>query len=83
MTLNTGLSVTLPVGIGLQDWADCLITDFSNFGAYYPLEDPAKWQDWASQYNRATNLVEDFPDPYGYAVGQWREWAERFVQSTL
>jgi len=79
----SGVSVTWPVGIGLKDWADCLITDFAAFGAYYPLDDPDKWQDWASQYDRATNLVEDFPDPYGYAVGQWREWAERFVQSTL
>tara|TARA_R100001015_G_C4623462_1_gene181273 strand:+ start:1410 stop:1667 length:258 start_codon:yes stop_codon:yes gene_type:complete len=81
--LNTGISVTLPVGISLEEWADALITDFSNFGAYSPLTDPDKWQDWASQYNRATNLIEDFPDPYGFDKTEWREWAERFVQSTL
>ena len=51
------LSVTLPVGIELQDWADCLITDFSAFGAYSPLDDPDKWQEWANQYNRASRLV--------------------------
>ena len=62
------LSVTLPVGIELQDWADCLIIDFDAFGVYQPLNDPEKWQDWATQYNRATNLVEDFPDPYSYAI---------------
>jgi len=77
------LSVTLPVGIDLQDWADCLITDFDAFGAYSPLEDPNDWQDWATQYNRASNLVEDFPDPYGFDITEWREWAERFVQTTL
>jgi len=77
------LSVTLPIGIGLQDWADCLIIDFDAFGVYSPLQDPDKWQDWATQYNRASNLVEDFPDPYGYDITEWREWAERFVQTTL
>jgi len=51
------VTVTLPIGIGLQDWA--------------------------SQYNRASNLIEDFPDPYSYAVEDWREWAQRFVQTTL
>ena len=75
------LSVTLPVGIGLKDWANCLITDFIAFGAFNPLDDETKWQDWATQFLNATNLIEDFPDPYMY--DDWREWAERFVQTTL
>jgi|TARA_A100001391_G_C4976696_1_gene254135 hypothetical protein len=75
------LSVTLPVGIGLKDWANCLITDFIAFGAFDPLDDETKWQDWATQFLNATNLIEDFPDPYMY--DDWREWAERFVQTTL
>ena len=75
------LSVTLPVGIGLKDWANCLITDFIAFGAFAPLDDETKWQDWATQFLNATNLIEDFPDPYMY--DDWREWAERFVQTTL
>ena len=75
------LSVTLPVGIVLKDWANCLITDFIAFGAFDPLDDETKWQDWATQFLNATNLIEDFPDPYMY--DDWREWAERFVQTTL
>ena len=75
------VSVTLPVGIGLKDWANCLITDFIAFGAFDPLDDETKWQDWATQFLNATNLIEDFPDPYMY--DDWREWAERFVQTTL
>jgi len=75
------LSVTLPVGIGLKDWANCLITDFIAFGAFDPLDDETKWQDWATQFLNATNLIEDFPDPYMY--DDWKEWAERFVQTTL
>jgi len=75
------LSVTLPVGIGLKDWANCLITDFIAFGAFDPLDDETKWQDWATQFLNATNLIEDFPDPYLY--DDWRKWAERFVQTTL
>ena len=75
------LSVTLPVGIGLKDWANCLITDFIAFGAFDPLDDETKWHDWATQFLNATNLIEDFPDPYMY--DDWREWAERFVQTTL
>ena len=75
------LSVSLPVGIGLKDWANCLITDFIAFGAFDPLDDETKWQDWATQFLNATNLIEDFPDPYMY--DDWREWAERFVQTTL
>ena len=77
------LSVTWPVGIGLKDWANCLITDFIAFGSFDPLDDETKWQDWATQFLNATNLIEDFPDPYMYAVEDWREWAERFVQTTL
>lgn len=75
------LSVTLPVGINLEDWANCLITDFVAFGAFFPLEDPDNWQDWGTQFLNATNLVEDFPDPY--AFDNWQDWAERFVQTTL
>ena len=75
------LSVTLPVGISLKDWANCLITDFIAFGAFDPLDDETKWQDWATQFLNATNLIEDFPDPYLY--DDWRKWAERFVQTTL
>ena len=75
------LSVTLPVGIGLKDWANCLITDFIAFGAFDPLDDETKWQDWATQFLNATNLIEDFPDPY--MSDDWRKWAERFVQTTL
>ncbi len=75
------LSVTLPIGIGLKDWANCLITDFVAFGAFDPLDDETKWQDWATQFLNATNLIEDFPDPYLY--DDWRKWAERFVQTTL
>ncbi len=60
------LSVTLPVGIGLKDWANCLITEFIAFGAFDPLDDETKWQDWATQFLNATNLIEDFPDPYMY-----------------
>jgi hypothetical protein len=77
------ISVTLPVGIELKDWADSLIIDFDAYGVSQPLDDVTQWQDWAMQYVRATNLVEDFPDPYSYAVTEWRDWAERFVQTTL
>ena len=69
------------MGIGLKDWANCLITDFIAFGAFDPFDDETKWQDWATQFLNATNLIEDFPDPYMY--DDWREWAERFVQTTL
>ena len=53
------VSVTLPVGIGLKDWANCLITDFIAFGAFDPLDDETKWQDWGTQFLNATNLIED------------------------
>ena len=75
------LSVTWPVGIELTDWANCVITDLVAFGAFDPLDDPEKWQDWGTQFLNASNLVEDFPDPYLF--DNWQDWAERFVQTTL
>ncbi len=75
------LSVTWPVGIELTDWANCVITDLVAFGAFDPLYDPEKWQDWGTQFLNASNLVEDFPDPYLF--DNWQDWAERFVQTTL
>jgi hypothetical protein len=77
------LTVTLPTGMEIQDWASCIITDFDAFGTFSPLDDPLEWQDWAGQFLNATSLVEDFPDPYGFDINDWRLWAERFVQTTL
>ena len=66
-----------PVSMDQRDIRSSLITG----GQYQHDETLTKWQDWATQFLNATNLIEDFPDPYMY--DDWREWAERFVQTTL
>ena len=43
------LSVTLPTGMNVQDWAACVITDLDAYGTFSPLDDPAEWKDWAGQ----------------------------------
>jgi len=75
------LNVTLPTGMGAQDWAACVITDLDAYGTFSPLDDPAEWKEWAGQFLNVTSLVEDFPDPFWF--DDWQIWAERFVQTTL
>ena len=67
-----------PYYMDVIEWSDklALFPEVSN-GTTQKLEDPEKWQDWA------TNLIGD-PDDIGwdtpnpYDFDDWREWAAAF-----
>lgn len=70
------MRVTLPTGMGLQDWADQIALDLDPYGSLGRLDDVNKWQDWGMQFLNNMTLKENFPIPYQF--NDWREWAERF-----
>lgn len=73
------VQVTLPMGMGLRDWADQIALDLDPFGTFGRLDDETQWQNWAMQFLNNMSLKENFPIPYNFT--DWREWAERFVQT--
>ena len=73
------IQVTLPMGMGLRDWADQIALDLDPYGAFGRLDDETQWQNWAMQFLNNMTLKENFPIPYNFT--DWREWAERFVQT--
>ena len=63
-----------PYGMELRDWADSVIGALTRQWDAAPLEDPARWQDWAVGLVRAPTLEQRvLPDPFQFS--DWREWA--------
>lgn len=71
--------VTLPSHMTLNDWANQVSLDLDPFGTFGRLNDEAHWQDWAMQFLNNAALGRNFPNPYQFT--DWKEWAERFVQT--
>lgn len=71
--------ITLPTNMELSDWASQIILDLDPYGAFGRLQDPERWQDWAVQFLNNMTIGRNLPNPYGFT--DWREWAERFVQT--
>jgi hypothetical protein len=71
--------VTLPSHMSLMDWAGQVALDLDPYGALGRLDNPDNWQNWAMQFLNNTTLGRNFPIPYDYK--DWRDWAERFVQT--
>jgi hypothetical protein len=71
-------AATRPTGMALRDWADQIVLDLDNYGAFGRLDDEVRWQDWALQFFNNTTLGRNLPNPYQFT--DWREWAERFIQ---
>lgn len=71
------MSMVLPTGIGLRDWADQLLVDFPADGVPI-LADEANWQDWGAVVIGLPSFADPAaPDPY--AFDDWRLWAERLA----
>lgn len=73
--------ITLPGSMSLQDWADQIVKDLDQYGAWIKLDDVSRWQDWAAQFLNSVALGHNLPNPYGF--GDWREWAQYFVGGLL
>ena len=68
-------NITLPVGMGLTDWADQITFDLDNQTALSKLMDEDLWQDWAVQFVTSTGLSGyNVPDPYMFS--DWNVWAD-------
>lgn len=75
----SGPHVTLPVNMTLMDWANQVALDLDPYGALGRLDDPNNWQNWAMQFLNNSTLGRNFPVPYHF--DNWKDWAERFVQT--
>jgi len=74
------LNITLPVGIGLMDWADQITFDLDNQTSLSKLTDEALWQDWAVQFVTSVGLSGyNVPSPYGF--DDWNRWADALCKT--
>jgi hypothetical protein len=71
--------ITLPVIIGLQDWADQIVLDLDAYGPIPRLISEELWQDWAVSFCVISGISQKNP-PNPYYFSDWREWASRFAQ---
>lgn len=77
------MSVIDPRGFqDVQTWADFMIPLLERESENYPrLDDPEKWQDWASTvFGDVDPIGQDAPNPFAY--DDWREWAMRLFATT-
>ena len=70
-----------PRDIELIDWTDYVNLDVGSYGIAPILSDPDKWQDWAATVCSFPEIAAKSP-PSPYSFENWREWADRFIQST-
>jgi hypothetical protein len=71
-------NITRPTGLTLRDWADQVVLDLDNYGAFGRLNRDSDWQNWAVQFLNNTTLGRNLPNPYQFT--DWRRWAERLAQ---
>lgn len=71
--------ITLPVIIGLTDWADQIVLDLDAYGPIPRLVSEDHWQDWAVSFCVISGISQKNP-PNPYYFSDWREWASRFAQ---
>jgi hypothetical protein len=69
------MTVTLPTGMKLRDWADQICLDLDQFGPFSKMIDETKWQDWAVQFLAPLGLGGyNIANPYNFK--EWKLWAE-------
>ena len=79
--VQMGYSVTLPVGMELQDWANQVCLDLSASGAVINiLVDGKQWQKWALSFMNQPDISR-FNPPNPLEFQDWVDWANRFVQT--
>ena len=71
--------ITLPSYMELTEWSDIITSELSQYGTFNRLTDETQWQNWAAQFLTSVGLQGRVPQPYGF--DNWKEWAERLVQT--
>lgn len=70
-----------PVDMDVIEWADKMVPFLLPYGGFTTkLEDPERWQDWASAVIMINNEWQGTaPNPFQFT--DWRDWAERFLET--
>ena len=71
-----------PIGMDVMEWTDKMVPILLPYGGVIgKLDDPNEWQDWARSVILINNAWQGVaPNPYQF--DDWKEWAERFLQTT-
>lgn len=71
-----------PIGMDVIEWTDKMVPILLPYGGVIgKLDDPNEWQDWARSVILINNAWQGVaPNPYQF--DDWKEWAERFLQTT-
>ena len=71
-----------PVDMDVMEWTDKMVPFLLPYGGFTEkLEDPTHWKQWANAViliNNQWQGVAPHPDQFD----DWRDWAERFLQTT-
>lgn len=67
-----------PIGMEVIEWTDRMATFLPV--TTYKLEDPDHWQDWARHVVQSST-VSIYNPPQPAEFSDWRDWAERFIQT--
>ena len=64
------------------EWTDKMVPILLPYGGVIgKLDDPNEWQDWARSVILINNAWQGVaPNPYQF--DDWKEWAERFLETT-
>lgn len=63
----------------VQEWADSLCIDLSEYAVIPQLLNPDRWQDWAAGLI-TINGISQLNPPSPYQFDDWQDWAYRFYQ---
>lgn len=73
-------NITLPVNMGLMDWADQITFDLDNQTSLSKLMSEDDWQNWGVQFVTATGLA-GYNVPTPYAFDNWQPWADALCKA--
>jgi hypothetical protein len=62
------------------EWTDKMALELERFGAVSRLDEPERWKEWANRVIAMPKIAVTVP-PVPDFFNDWREWAERFVQT--
>lgn len=72
------MNITFPMNLPLLRWADAVVNDLEEFGAFGRLDAPDDWQQWGVQFCTAASIDKNLPNPYQFH--NWRSWADRLCE---
>lgn len=62
------------------EWTDKMALELERYGAVFRLDEPERWKEWAGRVIAMPKIAVTVP-PIPDAFDDWRDWAERFIQT--